>query len=232
MRILRPAAERGHTQIDWLDSWHSFSFSDYNDDRWERFRALRVINDDIIAPGQGFGTHPHRDMEIITWVLDGALEHRDSVGGGGVLRHGDVQVMSAGTGIRHSEFNASKSEPVRLLQCWIMPDKAGVRPTYGQVNIPTADRQDRWAVLAAGGGRDAALAIAANTAMLTALLTPGKRLDYPIATSRHAWIQVARGTVEIDGQQLAEGDGLGISSEPGLSLVASTPAEVLLFDLA
>ncbi|MEK7415813.1 MAG: pirin family protein [Planctomycetota bacterium] len=232
MRLLRPAAERGHTQIGWLDSWHSFSFSDYSDEHWEGFRNLRVINDDVIAPGQGFGTHGHRDMEIITWVLDGALEHRDSLGSGGVLRHGDVQVMTAGSGIRHSEFNGSKTEPVRLLQLWILPDRAGHQPRYGQIQVPEAERTNRWAVIAASGGRTGALPICADATILTTQLTAGTTLALPITAPRHGWLQVARGAVQIADMKLKDGDGLAISGETGITVTASTDAELLFFDLA
>ncbi len=232
MRILRPAAERGHTQISWLDSRHTFAFGDYWDEQWTAFRALRVINDDHVQPAMGFGTHGHRDMEIVTWVLDGALEHRDSTGGGGVLRHGDVQVMTAGSGIRHSEFNASKSEVSHFLQMWIQPDRAGQKPSYGQASIPLAERSGRWAVLAAGGGRPAAVPIAADAAVQVATLEPGQGLAHALASGRHAWVHVARGTVTIDGQRMEAGDGLGVSGEPSVAIVAESAAEILLFDLA
>jgi redox-sensitive bicupin YhaK (pirin superfamily) len=232
VRILRPAAERGYTRIGWLDSRHSFAFGSYDDAEWQGFRALRVINDDQVQPAMGFGTHGHRDMEIITWVLAGALEHRDSTGGGGVLHHGDVQVMTAGTGIRHSEFNASKSEVSHFLQVWIQPDRAGEQPAYGQATIPAAEMAGRWAVLAAGGGRPAALSIAANAAVLVATLEPGCSLTHAIDPVRHAWLHVASGSVAVDGQILQAGDGLGLSQEAGLLITAITPAELMLFDLA
>lgn len=231
MRIMRPAAERGTTEIGWLHSRHSFSFGDYWDERWPGFRGLRVINDDVIEPGQGFGTHPHRDMEIITWVLDGALEHRDSTGGGGVMRHGDVQVMSAGRGIRHSEFNHSADEAVRLLQVWIQPGCTGIPPAYAQAHVPAAARAGRWAALAAGGGRAAAVPIAVDAAVLTAELPAGGALAHAIAPGRHAWLHVARGEVEVDGARLREGDAVAVSDEPGLSIRAGSYAELLLFDL-
>ncbi len=232
MRILRPAAERGHTAIGWLDSRHTFSFADYHDEAWMGFRALRVINDDWVEAGQGFGTHGHRDMEIITWVLDGVLTHRDSTGGGGDLRHGDAQVMTAGSGIRHSEFNGSQTGRSHFLQTWIMPDRRNEKPAYGQTAIPAADRDGRWAVIAAGGGRPAALPIAADAAVLVASLAPGQQLAYALAAGRHAWLHVASGTVEVDGQRMQAGDGLGVSEEPGLAITASAAAEVMLFDLA
>jgi quercetin 2,3-dioxygenase len=232
MRTLRPAAERGTTEIGWLHSRHSFAFGEYVDEAWLGFRALRVINDDVIEPGQGFGTHPHRDMEIITWVLDGALEHRDSTGGGGVMHHGDVQVMSAGRGIRHSEFNHSASASVRLLQVWIQPGCTGIAPAYAQAHVPASDRAGRWAVLAAGAGRPAAVAIAADAAVLTTVLPSAGTITHAIAPGRHAWLHVARGTVEVDGQALGEGDAIAISDEPGLSVTARSEAELLLFDLA
>lgn len=232
MRVLRPAAERGSTEIGWLHSRHTFSFGQYWDDAWSGFRALRVINDDVVEAGQGFGTHGHRDMEIITWVLDGELEHRDSTGGGGVLRHGDVQVMSAGRGIRHSEFNPSAQQAVHFLQIWIQPDRQGIEPAYAQAHVPAEARTGAWAVLAAGGGRPAAVAIAADAAVLCASLEPGRRLSHDLATGRHAWLHVARGDVVADGQPLSAGDGLALSSAGRLGLVASSACEVLLFDLA
>jgi redox-sensitive bicupin YhaK (pirin superfamily) len=232
MRILRPAHERGRTRIGWLDSRHTFAFGDYWDEQWAGFRALRVINDDLVEPAMGFGTHGHRDMEIVTWVLDGELEHRDSTGGGGILRHGDVQVMTAGTGIRHSEFNASKTTVSHFLQVWIQPDRPGEKPAYGQANIPAAERAGRWAVLAAGGGRTAAVRIAADAACLVANLEPGQQLSHPLAAGRHAWLHVARGTVLVDGQRLADGDAVAVSDEPGLAITAETTAEVMLFDVA
>jgi redox-sensitive bicupin YhaK (pirin superfamily) len=232
MRVHRPSAHRGCTRIGWLDSRHTFSFGDYEDERWTSFRALRVINDDRVQPAMGFGTHGHRDMEIITWVLDGALEHRDSTGGGGVLHHGDVQVMTAGTGIRHSEFNASKSTESHFLQVWIQPDRAGEAPRYGQAHVPAAERTNVWAALAAGGGRAAALCIAADAAVLIATIETGRQLSYTIAAGRQVWLHVASGSISVDGLPLAAGDGLGLSDEPGLAITATTTSEVMLFDLA
>lgn len=232
MRTLRSAAERGHSQVGWLDSWHSFSFADYHDDAWMGFRALRVINDDVIAPGQGFGTHPHRDMEIITWVLDGSLEHRDSTGGGGIVRHGEAQGMSAGSGIWHSEFNPDKGVPLHLLQVWIQPDRRGGKPSYGQAGIPAADRRNRWATIAAGPDRPSALPIAADAAMLVTELDAGAQLAHRIPAGRHAWLHVARGAVTVDGRELVSGDALAVSGEPGLAITATAASELLLFDLA
>lgn len=232
MRLMRSAAERGSTEIGWLHSRHTFSFGDYWDERWLGFRGLRVINDDVIEPARGFGTHPHRDMEIITWVLDGALEHRDSTGGGGVMRHGDVQVMSAGRGIRHSEFNHAADASVRLLQVWIQPDCTGIPPAYAQAHVPAAARSGRWAVLAAGGGRAAAVPIAVDAAVMTAELSAGSTLTHTLASGRHAWLHVARGSVEVDGVRMGDGDAVGLSDEPGLSIRATADAELLLFDLA
>lgn len=232
MRLFRPAAERGHSAIGWLDSWHSFSFSDYHDEAWMGFRALRVINDDVIAPGQGFPTHPHRDMEILTWVLEGRLEHRDSTGGGGIVGHGEVQGMTAGRGIRHSEFNASATAPLRLLQIWIEPTRRGETPRYAQAVVPAAERSGRWAVVAAGPGRASALPILADAVMLVAALEPGQHLTHAIPAGRHAWVQVARGEVVVDGRTMLQGDGLAVSEEAGLAFTATTACEVLLFDLA
>lgn len=231
MRLHRPAAQRGRTEIGWLDSSHTFSFGEYYDEAWMGFRALRVINDDLIEGGQGFGTHPHRDMEIISWVMTGALEHRDSTGGGGVLRHGDVQVMTAGSGIRHSEFNPSPSERCRLIQIWIQPDRDHERPAYAQATVPAEQRSGRLAVVAAGGGRPASVAIKADAAVMVATLAAGQSVRYDLAPGRHAWIQVAAGTIDVGDQHLAEGDGLAISDESLVHMTAEGPAEVLVFDL-
>ncbi len=231
MITIRKADERGHSAISWLDSWHSFSFSDYYDPEHMGFRALRVINDDRIAPGMGFGTHPHRDMEIITYVLSGALEHKDSLGNGDVLRSGDVQYMSAGTGIRHSEFNHSPSEPVHLLQVWIQPDRANSRPGYGQKHFALAERQDRWCRVVDHSGTDGAMPIGADAVVWASVLAAGKTIDHTLMPGRHAWLQVALGAVVANGIHLTSGDAIALSDEQHLTVKAEADSEMLLFDL-
>lgn len=231
MLTIRPAAERGHTRIDWLDSWHTFSFGDYYDPRHVDFRALRVINEDFVAPGKGFGTHPHRDMEIVTYVLDGALEHRDSLGNGSVIRPGEIQRMSAGTGIRHSEFNQSRDETVHLLQIWIMPERGGIAPGYEQRPLPDGVRGGLQ-VIASRDGRDGSVTIHQDAAIHAAQLGAGAAVEHALAAGRHAWVQVARGTVTANGQALRAGDGAAVSGERAVQLRADSDAEVLLFDLA
>jgi redox-sensitive bicupin YhaK (pirin superfamily) len=232
MITVRPAAERGRTLWDWLDSRHTFSFGDYHDPRHMGFRALRVVNDDRVAPGGGFGTHAHRDMEIVTYVLDGALEHRDSLGTGSVIRPGDGQRMSAGTGIRHSEFNHSKTEPVRFLQIWILPERQGLAPGYEQRSFPVAEKRGRWRLIAARDGRQGAVTVHQDVDLYATRLEPGERVAHRLAPGRHAWLQVATGAVALGGRRLAEGDGAAASEEPALEVVAHEPAELLLFDLA
>jgi quercetin 2,3-dioxygenase len=232
MITLRRAGERFHTHIGWLDSWHTFSFADHYDPDHMGFRALRVINDDTVQPGQGFGTHSHREMEILTYVLQGGLAHRDSTGGGGVIRPGDVQRMTAGTGVAHSEFNASKAEPVHFLQIWIVPEERGVEPGYEQKNFSPEERSGKLRLLASRDGRGGSLKIHQDAAVYGTLLGKGERVSQELEPGRHAWIQVARGAVELNGQKLAAGDGAAVSDERALALKGLEPAEVLLFDLA
>jgi redox-sensitive bicupin YhaK (pirin superfamily) len=232
MITIRPARERGHAEHGWLDSRHTFSFADYHDPAHMGFRALRVINEDRVAPGRGFGTHPHRDMEIISFVLDGALEHKDSMGTGSVIRPGDVQRMSAGTGVLHSEFNASKTAPVHFLQIWILPDRAGLPPSYEQKSFAAAERTNQLRLVASQGGRDGALTVHQDVALYAALLDAGASVRQPLARGRHAWIQVARGAVDLGGQRLSAGDGAAVRDEAEVVLRAEEAAEVLLFDLA
>lgn len=232
MTTVRPASERGVTRWDWLDSRHTFSFGEYHDPRHMGFRALRVINDDRVAPGGGFGTHAHRDMEIITYVLEGALAHRDSLGTGSVIRPGDGQRMSAGTGIRHSEFNHSKTEPVRFLQIWILPEREGLPPGYEQKGFPLEERRGRLRLIAARDGREGAVTVHQDVDLYVTVLEPGDRVAYRLARGRHAWVQVARGSTTLNGRLLAEGDGAAVSDEGPIELAATAPAEVLLFDLA
>jgi len=231
MLTIRPAAERGRVRLDWLDSQHTFSFGDYYDPAHMGFRALRVINEDVVAPGGGFATHPHRDMEIVTWVLDGALEHRDSLGTGSVIRPGEVQRMSAGTGIRHSEQNASTSDPVHLLQIWLLPERAGLPPSYEQRPVPL-DAVDGLRLIASPDGRDGSVTLHQSVDLWAGRLAAGSTAARPLAAGRHAWLQVARGDVRVNGHRLDAGDGAAISDEPRVEIRAERAAEVLLFDLA
>jgi len=229
---LRKAGDRFHTNAGWLDSWHTFSFGDHYDPEHMGFRSLRVINDDTVQPGQGFGTHPHRDMEILTYVLQAGLAHRDSTGGGGEIRPGDVQRMSAGTGVAHSEFNASRTDPVHFLQIWIVPEQRGLAAGYEQKNFPADERKGALRLLASRDGREGSVKINQDAAVYGALLGKGERVTHQLGSGRHAWVQVARGAVELNGQKLAAGDGAAVSDERALGLQATDPAEVLVFDLA
>jgi hypothetical protein len=229
---IRPSNERGHANHGWLESQFSFSFADYYDPEHMGFRDLRVINEDHIAPGQGFGTHPHRDMEILTWILDGELEHRDSMGSGAVIRPGELQHMTAGTGITHSEFNPSKAKPVHLLQIWILPEKRGLKPVYEQKEFPAADLTGKFRLLAAHDGRDGALRIHQDSELYVARLESDEEVSHELRSGRHAWVQVARGSVSVNGKTLEEGDGAAISGEEHLDFIASSNSEILLFDLA
>ena len=221
MITIRPAAERGKAAHDWLDSRFSFSFDQYHDPAHMGYRALRVINDDVIAPGGGFPMHPHRDMEIITWMLEGALEHRDSLGNGGVILPGDAQYMSAGTGIRHSEFNASKDEPAHLLQVWIQPDSKGKQPLYGQRSMTSQLTPGNLAKV---------VEFSAAT-VYAARFSEGDSATHELSAGRHAWIQIGRGEVEVNGVTLSKGDGAAVEGESALRINATNPAEFLLFDL-
>jgi redox-sensitive bicupin YhaK (pirin superfamily) len=234
MVIIRPAGERGHAEHGWLDSRHTFSFADYYDARHMGFRSLRVINEDRVAPGQGFGRHSHRDMEIVTYVLEGALKHEDSLGTGSVIRPGDVQRMSAGTGVAHSEFNASKDEPVHFLQIWLMPAERGLPPGYEQKTFPPAERQGRLRLLAAPDGRDGSVTIHSDATVYGTLLSRGESAELPLASGRHAWVHVARGQARVGDQMLGPGDAAALSQEPAVKLEGlegDEPAELLVFDL-
>ena len=232
MLSVRPAHERGHADHGWLDTWHTFSFASYYDEAHMGFRGLRVINDDTIAGGMGFGTHGHRDMEIVTWVLDGALSHKDSLGNGSTLRPGDVQRMSAGTGIRHSEFNGSPDRPTHLLQIWIEPERSGTKPGWEEKHFPRADREHRLRPIVAKDGREGSLAIGADVVVATGLLAPGDRVRWDLAPGRHAWVHVARGALSVNGTPVSTGDGVALSDEAAVELAASADSEVLVFDLA
>ncbi len=228
---IRRAEERGHTKWGWLDSWHTFSFGDYDDPEHMGFRSLRVLNDDRVQLGQGFGTHGHRDMEILSYVLEGALEHKDSSGGGGVIRPGEIQFMRAGSGVRHSEYNHSKSEPVHFLQIWIVPDKQGLKPTYGQQAFDADAARRSFVLLASKDGREGSLQVAQDVDVWMTQLGKGERRELPLAPGRHAWIHVARGSASLNGTSLGEGDGAGISDEGALRLTGEGASEVLVFDL-
>lgn len=232
MITIRPANERGHTNFGWLDSRHSFSFGEYMDYDHMGFHSLRVINDDKVAGGGGFPTHPHRDMEIITWVLSGNLEHKDSLGTGSVIRAGDVQRMTAGTGILHSEFNASKTEPVHLLQIWIVPEKRALKPGYAQTSFPSAERRGQLKLIASRDGRDGSVSINQDASVYAAALSPGQKVSHTLTPGRAAWVQVATGSVKLNGQTLKAGDGAAIEDETALELVGVEVGETLLFELA
>jgi len=229
MLTLRPAKERGHANYGWLDTNYTFSFGDYHDPKAMGFRALRVINEDHVAPGQGFGTHSHRNMEIITYVLEGAVEHRDSLGSGGVLQPGQIQHMSAGSGIRHSEFNPSPKDPTHLLQIWIVPEKKNLKPEYEQLAFPDKDLRGKFHHVA---GPKAPVTIHQDADLFIARLDKNDETRHDIKPGRHAWMQVARGTVRVNDVELKQGDGAAISKENEIRVVAQEPSEVLLFDLA
>lgn len=229
---IRKAQERGHANHGWLDTYHTFSFANYYDPNYMGFRALRVINEDRVDPGTGFGTHGHRDMEIVTYVLEGALEHKDSIGNGSVIQPGDVQRMSAGTGILHSEFNHSQTEAVHLLQIWLLPETKGNPPSYEQHNFGLAKTPGQLRLIAARDGRDGALTVHQDVDLYGAVLAKGDRISHSLRPKRHAWVQVARGTITLNGVSLDQGDGAAISDEIDLSISATTDAEILLFDLA
>jgi len=232
MLTIRRSGERGGGDHGWLKTQHTFSFNDYWDEKWMGFRSLRVINEDWVAPSSGFPTHPHRDMEIITYVLSGQLEHKDSLGTGSVILPGDGQRMSAGRGIRHSEFNPSPSEKVHLLQIWILPDKNGYDPGYEQKSFPEAEKRGRLRLIASPDGADGSVKINQDAKLFVTLLPPGEEVRHAIDAKRHAWLQVAKGEVQLNGQTLQQGDGAAISDEKELTIRATKDAEVLLFDLA
>ena len=233
MIIVRPAQERGHAKFGWLDSKHTFSFGSYYDPKQMGFASLRVINEDQVQPGQGFGTHGHQDMEIISYVLRGELEHKDSIGNGSVIRPGDVQRMSAGTGIAHSEFNASDTDPVHFLQIWIQPDLAGIQPSYEQKNFSLDEKQGRLRLVASPDGRENSVTIHQDANLYVAVLNKGERVNHRTDNNRSLWLQIARGSAEINGQTLQTGDGAAITQEKDIELAATNDnTEILLFDLA
>jgi len=228
----RPGDERGLGKMDWLTSYHSFSFADYHDPDHMGFGALRVINEDTFAPGGGFDTHPHRDMEIISYILQGRLEHKDSLGNGGIIQAGEVQRMTAGTGIRHSEFNPSDTEPVHFLQIWVVPAETGLAPGYEQKKFGETDKQGRLCPIATPDGRDGSLVIHQDAALYGAQLGPGGSVRHDLAPGRGAWIQVTDGAVHVNGTALVQGDGAAVTDEDAVNISADAAAGLVLFDLA
>jgi redox-sensitive bicupin YhaK (pirin superfamily) len=231
MFTIRKGTDRGTTRIDWLDSRHTFSFGDYNDPKFHQYRTLRVINDDRIAPGGGFGTHPHRDMEILTYVLSGELEHRDSMGNGEVIRAGEWQSMHAGTGILHSEFNPSEKDSAHLLQIWIFPDRKGHTPGYQQKRFPVAGRDGAWQLAASPDGADGSLIVHQDVKLSVAKLSAGQAVKYTLAPGRGAFLHVATGAVTVNGLDLVAGDAVAVDDESVIDVAVVHPGEVLLFDL-
>ncbi len=232
MITVRKAGERGHAEHGWLDSWHTFSFGDYYDPGHMGFRSLRVINEDRVAAGKGFPTHPHRDMEILTYVLDGALEHKDSMGNGSVMRSGDVQRMTAGTGVAHSEFNGSRDDAVHFLQIWILPEARNLQPGYEQKNFTKEDRQGKFKVVAARDGAGGAVVVHQDMTLLAGSFAEGEQAKCSVAQGRHAWLHVARGKVRVNGTELEAGEALQVSDESAIEVTGVKDAEVLLFDLS
>jgi quercetin 2,3-dioxygenase len=229
---IRKSEARGHANHGWLDTHHTFSFADYYDPAQMGFRSLRVINEDHVGPGEGFPPHSHRDMEILTYILEGGLQHRDSMGNGSVIRPGDVQRMSAGTGVTHSEFNASKKEPVHLLQIWILPSRSGIPPGYEEKHFAEAERQGRLRLIASPEGTEGSATVHQDARVYAGLLNPGDSVQHLLSPGRHAWVQVARGKLRLGTEPLSAGDGAAVSDQGKLTLTAESPAEVLLFDLA
>lgn len=229
---IRPANERGHASHGWLDTWHTFSFNTYHDARHMGFRSLRVINDDIVQAGKGFGTHPHRDMEIITYILEGELEHKDNMGNGSVIRRHEVQRMSAGSGITHSEFNPSSDKQVHLLQIWIFPQEKGVEPSYEQKLFSRHDKLGNLCLIASAVGRDGSLTIGQDANLYASVLEPGTKVSLPIPSGRHLWLHVATGSAHLGDLTLKAGDGAAISDEPSITIAGIDTCELLLFDLA
>ena len=231
MITIRRHDDRGHAELGWLDSRHTFSFGSYHDPKYMGFRSLRVINEDRVAPGQGFGAHSHSDMEIVSYVLEGALQHRDSLGNGSVIRPGEVQRMTAGTGVTHSEFNASESALVHFLQIWIVPDRRGYEPSYEQRTIPDADKRAAFRLLAGSPGSGALVTVHQDVRLYSLSLERDQEVVYELRPDRHAWVQMARGAVTLDGQPLWRSDGAAVSEQPSLRLIGIESAELLVFDL-
>ncbi len=228
---IRKANERGHANHGWLDTYHTFSFGSYRDPQHMGFRSLRVMNEDFVQPGQGFGTHPHHDMEIVTYVLEGALEHKDSMGNGEVLRASEFQRMSAGTGITHSEFNPSDSEPVHLYQIWLLPDRKGIKPSYEQKRFPEDGRNNRLQLVASWNAVDGSLLIHQDARVFLGNVDSEAKIEYELEAGRHAWLQVLRGSITLNGNELDTSDGAAVSDEAVIEVLAVTDAEVMLFDM-
>src|ERR1051325_4830712 len=229
---IRKAEQRGHFDFGWLDTYHTFSFGDYYDPSHMAFRSLRVINEDVVQAGRGFPTHGHRDMEIITYILNGALQHRDSMGSGSIIRRGDAQRMSAGTGVTHSESNPSKDEPVHLLQIWILPERTGQQPEYEEKKFSDEEKHNKLKLIVSPNAADGSVLIHQDAKIYASILDAGQTVTHEIANGRHAWLQIAGGAVELNGTPLKHGDGAALSEESELRIVSSEPSEVLLFDLA
>ncbi len=230
MKNVRKANERGHAEHGWLDTYHTFSFADYYDPKWMGYRSLRVINDDLVMPGMGFGTHPHRDMEIITYILRGSLQHKDSMGNGRIIKTGEVQYMSAGKGVQHSEFNPSPDEPVRLLQIWIQPDARGLEPRYAEKSM-TGAATGKFHLMTSKAGRDGSIPIRQDVDLWLGRFEPGQKATHELANGRHVWLHVAEGALTVNDTPLTEGDAIAISGESRVVVDASKASQVLLFDL-
>lgn len=229
---IRPAAQRGHADHGWLNSYHTFSFADYHDPAHMGFRQLRVINEDRVQPGRGFGTHPHRDMEIVSYVLEGGLQHKDSMGTGSIIRPGEVQRMSAGTGVTHSEYNASSTELVHFLQIWLLPSRRGMAPGYEQKAFPREEKDGRLRLVASPDGAEGSVTIHTDARLFAGLFDQGQTADHVLPPGRHAWVHVARGRVRVNGQELAAGDAAALSNEEKVHVEGIEGGEVLVFDLA
>jgi quercetin 2,3-dioxygenase len=232
MITIRRSDERGGGDYGWLKTRHSFSFDQYYDPRVMGFRSLRVINEDWVQPGRGFPMHPHRDMEIITYLLEGALEHKDSMGNGSIIRPGDGQRMSAGTGVRHSEANPSQTDPAHLLQIWILPERRGIEPGYEQKDFPAEEKRGKLRLIASPDGKDGSVTIHQDARLYVSLLGPGQQVQHELGQGRYGWLQVAKGAVELNGQRLQQGDGAAISEQPQVEIKGEEESETLLFDLA
>ncbi len=231
MITLRRASDRGHAEHGWLKSYHTFSFAGYHDPEHMGFRDLRVINEDLVQPGKGFGTHSHRDMEIVTYVLDGVLEHKDSMGNGSLIRPGEVQRMTAGTGVTHSEYNHSQEEIVHFFQIWIVPEREGLEPSYEQTVFPESERLNSLRLIASRDGNEGSVTVHQDVEIYSSILEPGKGISYRLRTDRHAWVQVARGSVAVRGESLEQGDAAASSSEELVEVRAAAASEIILFDL-
>ncbi len=232
MLEIRKSHDRGHADHGWLDSYHTFSFAGYHDPAFMGFRALRVINEDRVQPGKGFDTHSHRDMEILSYVIEGALEHKDSMGNGSIIRPGEVQMMRAGTGVTHSEYNHSNTDVVHFLQIWVIPDEEGLEPAYDQREFSAEERRGRLRLVASQDGAEGSIRVHQDMSLYATLLEAGQSLQHVLARAHHGWVQVVKGDLTLNGEQLSAGDGLGVTEESSLELVASSGSEALLFDLS